>query len=246
MNTNKNFYIKLSCSILQLNISDISKIIYAYINGFKYGIFLSINFLCKILNKNKHTIINALRELQQNNLIVNIKNCIGDKEKEVIRNQTEQNEKILFLNINTSSAKNALPIVQKMHYPSAKNALPIVQKMHYPSAKNALQNNIRNTIINKITNIKKEIIIRNFALIEKINNFNEQGNAQNNQTNIFITLENLINYETDINKCNYQDKPKKNNRKQKEKKINYLQESGFNEYESDLFLLWKIFELSKI
>lgn len=231
MNINKNFYIKLSCSILQLNINDIAKIIYAYINGFKYGIFLSINFLCKILNKNKHTIIDALRELQQNNLIVNIKNCIGDKEKEIIRNQTEQNEKILFLNLNTSSAKNALPIVQKMHYPSAKNAL---------------QNNIRNTIINKITNIKKEIIIRNFALIEKINNFNEQGNAQNNQTNIFITLENLINYETDINKCNYQDKPKENNRRQKEKKINYLQESGFDEYESDLFLLWKIFELSKI
>ena len=222
MNINKNFYIKLSCSILQLNINDIAKIIYAYINGFKYGIFLSINFLCKILNKNKHTIIDALRELQQNNLIVNIKNCIGDKEKEIIRNQTEQNEKILFLNLNTSSAKNALPIVQKMHYPSAKNAL---------------QNNIRNTIINKITNIKKEIIIRNFALIEKINNFNEQGNAQNNQTNIFITLENLINYETDINKCNYQDKPKENNRRQKEKKINYLQESGFDEYESDLFLL---------
>ena len=118
--------------------------------------------------------------------------------------------------------------------------------MHYPSAKNALQNNIRDTIINKITNIKKEIIIRNFALIEKINNFNEQGNEQNNQTNIFITLENLINYETDINKCNYQDKPKENNRRQKEKKINYLQESGFDEYESDLFLLWKIFELSKI
>ena len=222
MNINKNFYIKLSCSILQLNINDVAKIIYAYINGFKYGIFLSINFLCKILNKNKHTIINALRELQQNNLIVNIKNCIGDKEKEIIKNQTEQNEKILFLNLNTSSAKNALPIVQKMHYPSAKNAL---------------QNNIRNTIINKIINIKKEIIIRNFALIEKINNFNEQGNAQNNQTNIFITLENLINYETDINKCNYQDKPKENNRRQKEKKINYLQESGFDEYESDLFLL---------
>lgn len=222
MNINKNFYIKLSCSILQLNINDIAKIIYAYINGFKYGIFLSINFLCKILNKNKHTIINALRELQQNNLIVNIKNCIGDKEKEIIRNQTEQNEKILFLNINTSSAKNALPQCKKYTTDSAKNAL---------------QNNIRNTIINKITNIKKEIIIRNFALIEKINNFNEQGNAQNNQTNIFITLENLINYETDVNKCNYQDKPKKNNRRQKEKKINYLQESGFDEYESDLFLL---------